>query len=246
MNEDEVLRYSRQIMMKEIGPEGQRRLGESAVIVAGLGGLGSISAYYLAAAGVGRLRILDRDRVELSNLNRQILHSTENIGMEKTASALKRLKSLNPHCEVETFSCELNQQNAALMAGGCDAVVDATDNLEARLALNRASLSLGIPLVHGAVGGFKGMVGVFAPGKGPCLECLFPPGPRREETPGVLGAVAGVIASIQALETIKILLGMGSGLMGRLLYLYGFDMRWKDISIEKNPHCQACSGSRGE
>jgi adenylyltransferase/sulfurtransferase len=246
MDEDEVLRYSRQIMIKEIGLEGQRRLGKAKVLVAGLGGLGSICAYYLAAAGVGRLRILDRDRVELSNLNRQILHSTENIGMEKTASALRRLNSLNPHCEVEAFCCELNNENAMLIAGGCDAMVDATDNLEARHVLNRASLSLGIPLVHGAVGGLNGMVCVFMPGKGPCLECLFPSGPRREEAPGVLGAVAGVIASVQALETIKILLGLGSGLIGRLLYLYGFDMRWKAIAIEKNPYCQACSGLKEE
>lgn len=226
-------------MMKEIGISGQKRLREARVLVAGVGGLGSISSSYLAAAGVGCIRIVDCDTVELSNLNRQLLHWSRDLGRAKVKSAAEKLIELNPGCEIEAFSRRIDAKSAMELSNGCDVIVDATDNLEARKALNMASVRLDIPFVHGAVGGLNGMLTTFVPGKGPCLECLFPLEGHSAKV-GIIGPTAGIIASMQAMETAKIIVGMGRTLTGRLLYLYGSDMRWKEIKIEKNPSCAVC------
>jgi len=237
---DEITgRYSRQIMMKEIGIAGQKRLCGARVLVAGLGGLGSISSSYLAAAGVGRIRIVDCDTVDISNLNRQLLHWTRDLKRAKVESAAEKLTELNPECEIEAVSRRMDAESAMELCRGSDVIVDATDNLAARKALNMASVRLKIPFIHGAVGGLNGMVTSFLPGRGPCLECLFPADVVGAKV-GILGPTAGIIASIQAMEVIKIIVGAGSSLVGRLLYLYGSDMRWKEITIAKNPSCAVC------
>ncbi|RJR27335.1 MAG: HesA/MoeB/ThiF family protein [Desulfobacteraceae bacterium] len=233
-------RYARQIIMDEIGSDGQEKLGKSRVAVCGLGGLGSISALYLAAAGVGHLRIVDRDAVEISNLNRQLLHWSEDLGRLKTQSAQEKLGRLNPDCRIEALAIDINNDTALEIARDCSVIVDGADNLSARMAMNKASIDLGTPFIHGAVGAMNGMVTTFMPGQGPCLECLFPRGEENPAVVGILGATAGIIASIQALEAVKIVVGRGPALHGRLLYLYGSDMRWKDIAVYKNPGCSAC------
>jgi adenylyltransferase/sulfurtransferase len=209
------------------------------VFVAGIGGLGSISSSYLAAAGVGHIRIVDCDMVEISNLNRQILHWSRDIGRAKTESAMEKLSELNPDCDIEAVFCRIDMASAPDLVGDCDVILDATDNLAARKALNGASVRLKIPFVHGAVGGLNGMVTTFLPGMGPCLECLFPLDDVAVKV-GILGPTAGIIASIQAMETIKLIVGSGGTLMGRLLYLYGSDMRWKEIKVASNPLCGVC------
>ncbi len=232
-------RYSRQIMMKEIGISGQERLRNARVLVAGVGGLGSISSSYLVAAGVGHIRTVDCDTVEISNLNRQLLHWSRDLGRAKVESAMEKLSELNPECEIDAVSRRIDAESAMELSHGSDVIVDATDNLTARKALNMASVRLKIPFIYGAVGGLNGMVTTFMPGMGPCLECLFPLDDTAAKV-GILGPTAGIIASIQAMETIKIIVGAGRSLVGRLLYLYGSDMRWKEIRVDNNPSCAVC------
>lgn len=243
LSQEELLRYSRQIMIHEIGEEGQKKLKKAKVFVAGIGGLGSISSYYLTAAGIGYLKIVDRDKVDFSNLNRQIIHWTQDIGEWKSASGDRKLKSLNPNCAIEAVQAEITEQNCMKLVGDCSIIVDAMDNMKTRRILNAASVRTGIPYVYGGVHQLDGLASTFIPGKTPCLECVFPDG--REESsqspPGILGPVPGVIACIQAIETIKIIVGLEGLLTGRLLCFCGYDMTFRELKIKRDPECSICA-----
>lgn len=244
LSPDEYTRYHRQINLPEIGHTGQDQLKKAKVFISGLGGLGSIIAYYVVAAGVGYVRLVDRDRVEMENLNRQILHWIDDIGKNKTDSAIEKLKRLNPNCELEAFSEEVREDNIIDLIGDCHYIADGTDNLETRRILNLASVMKGIPFVFGGVEGFNGMTTTFIPSVTPCLECLFPHQESKNKPLGVLGPVPGLVASIQVLEIIKLILNMEGLLKGRLLYIRGADMTFKSIKVERNPDCETCGHLR--
>lgn len=221
-------------------------LKEAKVFLAGLGGLGSISAYYLAAAGVGLLRMVDMDEVDAGNLNRQILHWSRDIGIPKVHSAVAKLRSLNPNIQMETVQAKIRQKNVLNLVGDCSLIIDASDNLECRKALNIASVEKRIPFIYGGVDCFSAMVTTFYPGETPCLECILP-GDRVQEKPvGVIGPVPGLVASIQALEAIKIIIGLEGTLKGRLISIQGLGMIFKEIKIEKNPDCVVCNSGNKE
>jgi molybdopterin-synthase adenylyltransferase len=245
LTKKELERYSRQIMIPGLGAEGQEKLKQAKVFIAGAGGLGSPAAIYLAAAGIGTIIIADRDRVEGSNLNRQILHRETDIGVEKTVSAAAKLKQLNPGIKIETRAETINETNAAILVGDADLIVDAMDNLPTRYLLNRTAIAKNIPFFHGAVYGFEGRAMTVIPGKSACLNCLYhgalPPG---EKTP-VIGVTPGVIGCIQATEVIKYLTGMGELLTGRLLNYDGLSMKFTEFHIKKDPDCVICGKSTG-
>src|SRR5687767_5354733 len=242
---DELVRYSRHMVLAEVGEDGQRRLKQSSVLVVGAGGLGSPVALYLAAAGVGRIGIVDFDAVDLSNLQRQVLHDTSGIGSRKTTSARARLEGLNPHVQVDTIDDELNASNALGIIGEYDVVVDGTDNFKTRYLTNVACVLLGRPNVYGSVLCFEGQASVFATADGPCYRCLFreppPPGlvPSCAEA-GVLGVLPGLIGTIQATEAIKLILGAGASLAGRLLLVDALRMSFRTIRLRRDPDCPAC------
>ncbi|MEN8212181.1 MAG: HesA/MoeB/ThiF family protein [Thermodesulfobacteriota bacterium] len=237
-------RYARQILLPQIGSEGQEILGKANVLIAGAGGLGSISSLYLAVAGVGHIIIADHDHVEESNLNRQLLHSEKSIGIEKTKSAAIRLTELNSSIKITPVKTRLTRQSIDSIAKKVDIIVDATDNYSTRQILNQASLKYNIPFVFAGVQGFDGMVSCFVPGRTPCFECVIPCPKREDNSPGIIGAAAGIAASIQAMETIKLILNIGTSedrLENRLLRISGLDMKIKSISLEPDPECTACS-----
>jgi adenylyltransferase/sulfurtransferase len=240
LSSEELTRYHRQIIIPEIGEEGQKKLKSAGVFISGLGGLGSLSAYYLVSAGIGRLEIAEKDRVEAGNLNRQILHFTDDIGKPKAESAMEKLERLNPACRIEPFRGEVLEENVVDLVRECSLIVDGTDNYRTRRYLNLASIRKGIPFIFGGVDGFDGMVSTFIPGQTPCFECLFPEKEYQEKTPGVLGPVAGLVASIQVLEAIKYLVGLDGLLKGRLLLIHGSDMTFRQINLERNPDCPVC------
>ena len=245
LDPDELLRYSRHIRLAEVGEAGQRRLKQSGVLIVGAGGLGSPAALYLAAAGVGRIGIVDFDAVDLSNLQRQILHDTPSVGVQKTASARSRLTAINPHVHVDTFDDELTAANALEIIGDYDVVVDGTDNFRTRYLTNDACVLLGRPNVYGSVLRFEGQASVFATPDGPCYRCLFREPPPRGLVPscaeaGVLGVLPGLVGTIQATEAIKLLLGAGDALVGRLLLIDGLRMRFRTIQLRRDPECPAC------
>ncbi len=239
-SDQRLRRYQRQTSLPEVGREGQVKLRDAKVFVAGLGGLGSVCAYYLVAAGVGHLRIVDKDVVELENLNRQILHWTEDVGKTKIDSALDKLGRLNPDCRIEALKEEVRAGNAGDLIGDSSVILDGTDNLETRKVLNRVSLEKGVPFVFGGVDGLEGMVSTLVPGRSPCLECLFPAPPPPKRTPGILGPLPGLVASIQSLEALKLILGLGDLLKGRILYIRGAPMTFREIVVEQNPDCAVC------
>jgi len=243
LSEEQKRRYRRQLILPEIGEEGQKRLGKARVLIVGLGGLGSISSYYLAAAGVGHLRIADRDRVELGNLNRQLLHSTDDLGRPKVESASEKLRGLNPSCHVEAAVVNLGDENAMGLAKNCDLIIDATDNVRTRHVLNRVSLKKQIPFIYGGISGWNGMAATFIPGKTGCFACLFPQErARTSETEfPALGPTAGIISSIQSMDALKILLGLPSQLAGKLFTFRGMDMRFRITPMEQNPECPLCT-----
>lgn len=230
-------RYSRQIML--FGDEGQERLKEAEIFIAGLGGLGSPVSLYLAAAGVGRLTIADRDAVDLSNLNRQILYGERDLGKRKIMAAGSRLKQLNPGVKIRAVDAVITQENVCALVGDADGIVDAMDNFQARYLLNLAALEKGIPFFHGAIRGFHGQATTIFPGDTPCLRCIFPHAPEPEDSP-VLGAVAGAIGAIQATEVVKYLLGTGRLLKGRLLLWDGLSGSCEEIRVERDPRCPDC------
>ena len=243
LTEEQKRRYRRQMMLPEIGEEGQLKLGKARVLIVGLGGLGSISSYYLAAAGVGHLRIVDHDAVGLENLNRQLLHSTDDLGRPKAESASEKLLRLNPLCHVQTVIVNLGDRNALGLAKDCSLIIDATDNVRTRHVLNRVSLKKQIPFIYGGINGWNGMAATFIPGKTGCFACLFPPRKPRGREPAipVLGPTVGVIASIQSMEALRILLGLPSQLAGKLFTFRGLDMRFRITPIEQNPECALCA-----
>lgn len=234
-------RYERQMMMPAVSDAGQAKLENAHVLIAGSGGLGSISAYYMAAAGVGRIRLVDRDRVELSNLNRQIIHGTSDIGRWKVNSAQDKLSDLNPDCKVEAIRQEIEADNVMELVNGCDVILDATDNLGARKLLNRAALALKIPFIYGGIKGFGGMVSTFRPPNTACLECLFPDDLNTPQDPvGVIGPTAGLVASLQSLEAIKYILELEPLLENRLLRIDAVSMSFKTTRLVKNNACHIC------
>jgi molybdopterin/thiamine biosynthesis adenylyltransferase/rhodanese-related sulfurtransferase len=242
---DPAVRYARHLVLPEIGAVGQQRLGEARVLVVGAGGLGSPAALYLAAAGIGTIGIVDSDVVDASNLQRQVLHDTGQIGRRKVESAAAMLARLNPGVVVETHPIRLDAGNVMEVAAGYELVVDGTDSFPVRYLLNDAVLHLGIPLVHGSVLRFEGQMTVVAPHQGPCYRCVFPAPPPPDLSPscaeaGVLGAVPGVIGSLQAVEAVKVLLGIGEPLVGRLLVYDGLAAEVMVLTTTRDPHCPAC------
>jgi adenylyltransferase/sulfurtransferase len=239
LSETEKRKYHRQIMIDEVGIEGQEKLKSSCVMIAGAGGLGSPAALFLAAAGIGRIRVIDNDKVELSNLNRQILHGQHDIGMRKCDSARMTLTRMNPDIMVEGLFETLSKDTVRRLAGDCHLIIDAMDNLPVRYLLNEAALKLDIPLIHGAVRGFEGRVTTIIPGRTACLGCISRGAPPAEVFP-VIGVAPAVIGSIQAAEAVKYITGAGDLLANRLLTYDGLRSTFTEFKLNKNPHCQYC------
>jgi sulfur-carrier protein adenylyltransferase/sulfurtransferase len=242
-------RYSRHLLIPEIGEEGQLKLLDSRVLLIGAGGLGSPASLYLAAAGVGRLGIVDDDRVDATNLQRQIAHSTERLGEWKADSAKRTLEALNPDVEVVTYKERLTSENVdRVLADGWDVIVDGADNFPTRYLVNDASIWHDIPVVHGSIYRFEGQVTVFKPHEGPCYRCLFPQPPPPELAPscaegGVLGVLPGIIGSLQANETLKLALGIGDSLAGRLLLFDALAGEFSEVILRRDPSCPVCGES---
>lgn len=245
LSDNERQRYDRQIIILGIGEEGQQKLKETTIFLAGAGGLGSPVAYYLAAAGIGHIRIADHDSVSLSNLNRQILHWEENIGEPKTESAIRKLELLNPNIQITALPQTIDENNVAELVGDADGIVDAMDNLPTRYLLNHTAIQKGIPYFHGAVYGFEGRAMTVLPGESACLYCLYHGVVTRNEVFPIIGATAGVIGCIQATEVIKYITGLGELLTGRLLNYDGMAMKFNEFKINKNPDCEHCRPATG-
>jgi len=249
LNDDELLRYSRQIMLPQIGIEGQHKIHDSKVIIFGAGGLGSPVAMYLAACGVGELTIVDPDTVDLTNLQRQILHNTEDINQKKVLSAKQSLNRLNPQSNIRTIMAILQTDLLEEEVEQADVVVDATDNFQSRFEINAACVKTSTPLVSGAAIRFEGQVSVFTMhDDSACYQCLFPDTgsdqPELEEScseSGILGPVTGLIGSIQATEVIKLLVNVGQTLSNKLLLIDALNMEWHSVKIKKDPKCAICS-----
>ena len=246
MNDEQLLRYSRQIMLPEIDAAGQQKLLDSHVLIIGMGGLGSPVAMYLASAGIGQLTIVDDDKVELSNLQRQIAHGQHDIGKNKTDSAKETLLTLNPDISVNNISYRLNEDELNSEVEKADVVIDATDNFTTRFAINQACVKTTTPLVSGAAIRMEAQVAVFdhKQAGSPCYRCLYKEGDELDEScteTGVLAPLVGIIGSIQALETIKVLLQLGETLTGKLLLLDAKTMEWRTVKLKKDPGCPVCS-----
>lgn len=245
LSRDEILRYSRHLLIPEVGLEGQKKLKGSAVLVIGTGGLGSPVALYLAAAGIGRIGLVDYDTVDSSNLQRQVIHGTSTVGKLKVESGKERMRDLNPDIQVDVYNVPLTSDNAMEIAKGYDLIIDGTDNFPTRYLTNDVSVMLGIPNVYGSIFRFDGQVSVFGLKDGPCYRCIFPEPPPPGLVPscaegGVLGVLPGTIGTIQATEAIKILLGIGTPLSGKLLLYNALDMSFDYVKIKKNPKCPVC------
>jgi molybdopterin/thiamine biosynthesis adenylyltransferase len=238
-------RYSRHLLIPEVGEAGQLRLLDAKVLLIGAGGLGSPAALYLAAAGVGTIGLVDADVVDESNLQRQILHSTERLGMTKTASARKTLEALSPDVKVIEHTERMVADNVLRIIGDYDLIVDGADNFPTRYLLNDASLLANKPVVHGSIFRFEGQLTVFKPYEGPCYRCLFPEPPPSELAPscaeaGVLGVLPGIVGCLQASEALKLLLGVGDPLVGRLLLFDALETTFRELKLRRNPECPAC------
>lgn len=250
LSTDQIERYSRQIMVPDLGGKAQIRLRRARVLVIGAGGLGSPAAFYLAAAGIGNLGIIDPDKVELSNLQRQILHSTSDIGREKVASAKRKLNELNPEVEVKIYPVRFEDNNAAEIAADYDFIVDGSDNFPTKFLVNDIAIQLGIAFSHAGIVRLQGQTMTVIPGKTACYRCLFRAPPPPEEIlscqqAGILGAVAGTLGTIQATEAVKYLAGFEEGLItDRLLTYDAKAMKFHSVGIERNPQCVACSGAK--
>ena len=245
LSQDELLRYSRHLILPEVGEEGQRRLKAARVLCVGVGGLGSPLALYLAAAGVGTLGLVDFDVVDASNLQRQILHSTNDIGRRKLDSAAEKLQALNPDLNLVKHDTKLSSANALDILKDYDIVADGTDNFPTRYLVNDACVLLGKPNVYGSIFRFEGQASVFATRDGPCYRCVYPEPPPPKLVPscaegGVLGILPGLVGVIQATETVKLILGKGTTLAGRLLLVDALNMRFREVRLRKNPDCQIC------
>jgi molybdopterin/thiamine biosynthesis adenylyltransferase len=235
----ELERYDRQIIMRGFGEEGQEKLKKAKVVIAGCGGLGSPIAIYLAAAGVGTVRIIDHDTIELSNLNRQILHWDKDIGRNKTESASEKLSQINGEVKIETLRETIDEGNVYRLTDGFDLIMDAMDNLPTRFLLNQAAIKHNIPYIHGAVHGLEGRAMTIIPGETACLRCIYRGNIPEEKFP-VVGVAPGVIGCIQATEAIKYLVGIGTLLKDRLLVYDGLNISFMELSVKRNPECEHC------
>lgn len=245
LSRDEILRYSRHLLLPEVTLEGQKRLRGARVLLVGAGGLGSPLALYLAAAGVGRIGLVEFDRVDLTNLQRQVLYSTADVGRPKLEAARDRLAGLNPEIEIVPHAARLSSANAMEIVAGYDVVADGTDNFPTRYLVNDACVLLGKPNVHASVFRFDGQLAVFDAARGPCYRCLFPEPPPPGLVPscadgGVLGVLPGILGTLQALEVLKLLLGRGEPMIGRLLLVDALGMRFREIAIARDPACPVC------
>jgi molybdopterin/thiamine biosynthesis adenylyltransferase/rhodanese-related sulfurtransferase len=245
LDQKQVQRYSRHLILPEVGMEGQRRLRAARVLVIGAGGLGSPILSYLAAAGVGTIGIVDFDTVDLTNLQRQIIYATDDVGRPKLEVAAQRVRSMNPDVEVKLYETRLSSENALEVLRGYDVVVDGTDNFPTRYLINDACVMLGIPNVYGSIFRFDGQASVFCLPEGPCYRCVYPEPPPPGLVPscaegGVLGVLPGIIGTIQATEAVKLILGRGESLAGRLLVLDAMKMHFRELKVRKNPDCPVC------
>src|SRR5438874_4328920 len=245
LSPNEVARYSRHLIMPEVGVDGQKRLKASSVLLVGAGGLGSPLGLYLAAAGVGRIGIVDFDVVDFSNLQRQVLHGTPDVGRSKLQSAKDRLQAINPEVQIDLYETRLSSANAMSILAPYDIVIDGTDNFPTRYLVNDACVLLKKPNVYGSIFRFDGQASVFYPPHGPCYRCLYPEPPPPGEVPscaegGVLGILPGLIGCIQATEGVKLILGKGSTLIGRLLLYDALSMKFQEFKVRRNPKCPVC------
>jgi adenylyltransferase/sulfurtransferase len=245
LTEEEIARYARHLITPEVGLAGQLKLKQAKVLQVGTGGLGSPITIYLAAAGVGKLGLVDSDVVEVSNLQRQVLHGTSDVGRPKIDSARDTLAEINPHVSIETYNTRLSRENALEIVKDYDLIVDGTDNLPSRYALNDACVLLGKPLVHASVFRFEGHITVFDAKRGPCYRCVHPEPPppelvQRISVGGILGVQPGIAGCIQALEVIKLIAGIGKPLIGRMLIFDGVNLKFREVQIRKDPECMAC------
>jgi adenylyltransferase/sulfurtransferase len=246
LSHEEVQRYSRHLIMPEVGMAGQKKLKASSVLLIGAGGLGSPLAMYLAAAGVGRIGIVDYDVVDYTNLQRQIIHGTKDVGRLKLESARERILDINPHVQVDLYEVPLTSENALEILAPYDVIIDGTDNFPTRYLTNDACVLLGKPNVYGSIFRFEGQVSVFYAAEGPCYRCLFPEPPPPGLVPscaegGVLGVLPGTVGAMQATEAVKLLLGIGQPLIGRLLLYDALSMQIDEVRLRKNPNCPVCS-----
>jgi sulfur-carrier protein adenylyltransferase/sulfurtransferase len=249
LSKEEILRYSRHLIMPEVGMDGQLKLKQAQVLLIGAGGLGAPLGLYLAAAGVGRLGIVDFDVVDFTNLQRQITFSTKDVGRKKAEAARDRLSAMNPDIQIDTFDTRLTSENALGLFKDFDIIVDGTDNFPTRYLVNDACILLGKPNVYGSIFRFEGQVTVFGAPSGPCYRCLYPEPPPPGLVPscaegGVLGVLPGIVGSLQAMETIKLILGAGESLAGRLLLFDALAMRFRELKVRKNPACPICGENR--
>ena len=245
LSNEEILRYSRHLIMPEVGMEGQLKLKSAKVLLIGTGGLGAPLGLYLAAAGVGRLGLVDFDVVDMTNLQRQVTFGSDDVGKPKAEAARARLSNLNPDIQIETFETKLTSDNALELFKDFDIIVDGTDNFPTRYLVNDACILLGKPNVYGSIFRFEGQATIFGMPDGPCYRCLYPEPPPPGLVPscaegGVLGVLPGIVGSIQAMETIKLLLGRGENLVGRLLLFDALAMKFRELKLRKNPNCPVC------
>jgi len=243
--DEQIERYSRHIILPEVGGSGQQKMLKAKVLLLGAGGLGSPAAYYLAAAGIGNLGIVDFDRVDLSNLQRQIIHSTERIGMLKTESAKKTIQALNPDVNVTLYNEKMDSSNIMSLIKDYDYVVDGSDNFPTRYLVNDACVMKNKTLIHGSIYRFEGQVTVFKPGDGPCYRCLYPEPPPPGMVPncqegGVLGVLAGVIGNLQVVEVLKLILGIGKPLVGKLLIYDALNTEFRSLRLRRDANCPIC------
>ncbi|MGH9684082.1 MAG: molybdopterin-synthase adenylyltransferase MoeB [Candidatus Acidiferrales bacterium] len=249
LTKDEILRYSRHLIMPEVGMEGQLKLKQAKVLCIGTGGLGAPLGLYLAAAGVGRIGLIDFDSVDFTNLQRQVLFGTGDVGRPKIEAAANRLRDLNPEIEIDTFEARLTSENALDILKDYDLVVDGTDNFPTRYLVNDACVLLGKPNVYGSIFRFEGQITIFGYQGGPCYRCLYPEPPPPGLVPscaegGVLGVLPGIVGTIQAAETLKLIIGKGEPLVGRLLLFDALAMRFRELKLRKNPGCPVCGDHR--
>jgi adenylyltransferase/sulfurtransferase len=249
LSNEEILRYSRHLIMPEVGMDGQLKLKNAKVLLIGTGGLGAPLGLYLAAAGIGRLGLVDFDVVDFTNLQRQVTFGSSDVGKSKTEAARARLSNLNPDIEIESFETKLTSENALELFKDFDIVVDGTDNFPTRYLVNDACILLGKPNVYGSIFRFEGQATVFGMPDGPCYRCLYPEPPPPGLVPscaegGVLGVLPGIVGSIQAMETIKLILGRGDNLIGRLLLFDALGMKFRELKLRKNPDCPVCGKHR--
>lgn len=238
------MRYARQLLFPPLGEEGQKRLKGAHVAIVGLGGLGCPAALYLASAGIGHLTLIDADQVELSNLNRQILHWEEDIGRKKALSASQKIARLNSRVNLTPLNERVTSKNVRQLIRGVDLVIDGLDNMKTRFVLNEGCHREGIPLIHGGIDGLMGQITTIIPGRTPCLQCIFPQLPEVRHPFPVLGVTPALIASIQVMEAIKLLAGFGKLLIGQMLYINGETMDFSFLKLQKNPQCPICGGAK--